>query len=269
LCYTPITAMRATNQFVFWGNNGFYKETLLELVRTATRNTDLLGPDTRYIVAWSVITISVAGWITALVRWWKNKFQFDLTILVSGIFAGTFLVNMLQYYLFATPFLNARTALFYYPLFALQLGAVILWIWEKWRYAALVVVVPVVLFLGANFNRCANLSNAYEWWFDAGTFTTIDFLQKTHKAENQTTPFTLDTNWPNFNSFMYHLQWSTPHYEEVIQLGKWHPGRVYPQDTEFYYTDSDDEVRQLDSTYAVVMVIPDTGLRLLRKRKSE
>jgi hypothetical protein len=267
LCYTPIAAMRATNQFVFWGNEGFYKETLLELVRTGTRNADFAGPDTRFVLAWAVILIAVTGWVIALIRWWKRGFRLDMSIMVSGAFAGTFIVNMLQHYLLATPFLNARTALFYYPLFALQLMAMGQWIWEKWRNYALVFAIPVAWLLGVNFYRCYNLSNAYEWWFDAGTFKAIHFLEALQKSENHPDPYALDTNWPNFNSFMYHIQMSTPHYEPVIALGKWHPAREFPRDTEFYYTDSDDEVQKLNDAYEVVMVIPDTGLRLLRKRE--
>lgn len=266
LCYTPIAAMRATNQFVFWGNEGFFKETLLELVKSSTRNSDFFGENTRFLLAWKVVGISVFGWIFAIIRWWKNRFKLDNTIIVSGLFAGTFIVNMLQHYLFATPFLNARTALFYYPLFGLQLLAITYWIWEKWKHMALILAVPVTLLLAGNFYKCYNLSNAYEWWFDAGTMKTLDFLEALHKSEERKEPYTLDTYWTNFNSFMYHTQWSTPHYEKIVHLADWHPNREFPRDTEFYYTDSDSEVEKLKDEYEVVMSIPVTSLRLLRKK---
>lgn len=267
LCYLPIMGMRSTDQFHFWGASGFFTETVIPLVKSSIRNGGVLGAETVLPVAWAVVVFSIGAWITGIVYWIRQKGIMDAKIWITGLFFGTVLFNLLQFYIFATPFLNARTALFFYPLFALQMAVVAQWKWDRWGKWTLAYILPVLLLTGINFKECVNLSNSYEWWFDSGTLKVLGYLQKQYTDENRTEPFTLDARWELINSVMYHTNHSTPHFERFVKFPGWHGDRPYLKDTEFYYTSAREEVIALESEYEVVMEIPGAITWLLRKKR--
>lgn len=266
LCYLPITRMRATDQFQFWASSSFFKDTMVPLIKSSIHRHPYLGDQTVEILAWMIMAFSVAAWIIGLIRWQRNKGKLDVTILFSGIYAGTVVFNLLQNYLFKTPFLDARTSIFLYPLLALQCIAVAEWIYVKWSRWSLCFILPLGLFALANFNNNRNLKDATEWWFDKGTFELLDYLKATYEAEGRNEPFTIDSYWVNYNSLDFHINESTPHYDKYVRLTHWHPRRPYQSDTEFYYTQERDEIDAIINTYDIVVRIPD-GPVLLRKKR--
>jgi hypothetical protein len=267
LCYWPIMAMRSTDQFRFWGGTGFYTETVVPLIKASIRNGGEFGPEIITPVIWTIVVLSVGGWATGIFRWIQQKGRMDATIWITGLFLGTVLFNLLQYYLFATPFLNPRTALFFYPLFALQAAVIAQWKWDRWGKWSLAYILPVLLAAGANFQGCVNFKTSYEWWFDSGSITVLGYLQKHYHDEHRSEPFTLDASWELTNSVMYHANYSTPHFERYVDFTGWHERRDYPKNTDFYYTSSKEEVNALANEYEMVLEVPDAITWLLRKKQ--
>ena len=265
--YWPITRMRATDQFQFWGSSSFFKDTMVPLLKSSTHRHPYLGADTVEIFAWMIIAFSLVVWALALLRWVKNKGQLDAIVLLSGIYAGTILFNFAQGILFKTPFLDARTSIFLYPLLALQLIATANWLQSKWNYWALCLVIPIGLFGIANFNNNRNLNSTTEWWFDKGTFAVLEYMKETYEAEGKHTPYSIDSYWVNYNSLDFHTKHSTPHYDKYALLPDWHPRRTFPEDTEFYYTEERAEIDAIITRYDIVLRIPESGLVLLRKKR--
>ncbi|MEI6408072.1 MAG: hypothetical protein WCR52_01700 [Bacteroidota bacterium] len=266
-CYLPVTRMRATDQFQFWHANGFFKDTLFPLISSSTLRYDYIGGKTiDYLVGFAVL-FAVGAWITAIVRLLRAKGRLETTGFISALFAGTVVVNLLNVLILNTPFLDSRTALFFYPLFALQLIVVAQWLQQRWGNRVYLYLAPICFF--ALFNTCValNFSNTYEWWFDGGTFQVLDYFKETYEKEHPDKPYTLDSKWVMLNSLMFHIEHSTPHYEQYIKLAGWHGHREYPRDTEFFYTDSSEDVDALISAYDIVLRVPQCSLVLLRKKK--
>ena len=266
LAYYPITRMRATDQFQFWGSASFFQDTMLPFLFKSTLRHPYLGKNTGENLAWLIIVFSVIAWIVALVRWYRNQWKLDTIVLLSGIYAGTVVFNLMQSFLFKTPFLDARTSIFFYPLFALQLCAIAACIQIRWKAWALCMVLPLSIFTLVNFRNCCNLNTATEWWFDKGTFKVLEFLKATYEAEGKKVPYSLESNWLNYNSLDFHTKHSTPHYEKYALLPEWHPRRTFQGETEFYYTEEREEIDALVATYDIVFRVHQSGLVLLRKK---
>lgn len=67
----------------------------------------------------------------------------------------------------------------------------------------------------------------------------------------------------------FHVDHQPPHYETVAKLPSWHGARVYPRDTEFYYTILEEEVKDILSEYDIVLHIPEQPIVLLRRKPAQ
>jgi len=247
LCVPPMLKMRADGELKFWSEVSFFQDTIVELMRSSTHSHPLLGDNTKVVLAWLVCLFSIGGWIMTLIRLGRGKWNFaaqprEFAVL---IFLGAFIVNMLQAILLNIPFLNARTAVFYYPLFALQLGAVAAWLWERWSVRSWAYMAPILLFALINNVRCLNLRESYEWWYDAHTFDVIEYLRALQVKENHPVPFGLDCSPVLVNSFMFHSEHNTHHCKEALDFVGWHGRRKPEPGKEFFFTMEGDEIPYL------------------------
>jgi hypothetical protein len=270
LCYWPLTRISGTDQLRFWGESGFYKETLKELVKSSIRNHPYLDDRTVPTLAILAAAFAIGCWAVALVRWRRQSWTFsvqDPFTFAAFLLAGTFAVNMVQFFFLNIPFLGARTSIFFYPLFALQLFAAAVQIERAWRGKVWYLMAPVGLFALVNFNRCADLRIATEWWFDQANFEVLDYIKARYEAEGRSAPFTLDTQWLEENSMMFHVNEAKNNYSRYVQLPPWHPGRPPQGDTEFYYTHTQEEHDLLRDRYEVVLTTMPGSQYLMRKKR--
>lgn len=266
-CYQPIVKMHADNEFQFWGNNGFYQETLLPLVKASTYGQEYLGEASAAVLSWMILLFSIVSMITAMVVWKKSNWSITTSIWLSLIFIGAVTYNLTQFYFLKIPFLNPRTALFFYTLFALQLIAVAYWLWEKKQWVAKIYIALLTVFATVNTANNMNTSSSREWWFDSATFLVIEHLEQIYRAEQRNSPITLDTYWTMFNSFNFHIKESTPNHQTHISLSEWHPNRAYPRDTEFYLAESQEEAKQYSDTHEIDHALDGHTQVLLRRKK--
>jgi hypothetical protein len=269
-CYQPIMKMQANNEFQFWGNNGFYTETLLPLVKASTFGHEYpyFGAASSTYLCWMIILFSIGSVITAMILWKKGHWVITPNIWLYMIFFGTITYNLAQFYVLKVPFLNSRTALFFYPLFALQLIAVANWLWEKKQWIAKIYIVLFTLFVVDNMDNNMNIRSSREWWFDSSTFLVIEHLEQIYREEQRNSPITLDIYWAMLNSFTFHIKESTPNHQAHINLSGWHPNRTYPRDTEFYLAESQEEAKQYSDTHEIDHVL-DGHIQVLLRRKKQ
>lgn len=267
-CYQPIVKMKADNEFQFWGNNGFYKETLLPLVKASTYGQEYLGEASATVLSWMILLFSIGSVITAMVVWKKNNWAITTSIWLSLVFLGTVTYNVTQFYFLKIPFLNPRTALFFYTLFALQLIVVAYWLWEKKQWWAKIYMALLMVFATVNMANNMNIHSSREWWFDSSTFLVIEHLEQIYRKEQRNSPITLDTYWTMYNSFTFHIKESTPNHQEHIRLSDWHPNRTYPRDTEFYLAESQEEAKQFGDTHEIDHAL-DGHIQVLLRRKKQ
>jgi hypothetical protein len=257
--YRPVIKMMETNQFVFWGSEGFYENTIKTLLVSSLYDSGHFGIPLYFFVI--PIFIVLAIMLVMAVRSWKNKWlEYNSPFLFFlFIFLITIAIGLAQHYLLGTPYLSGRTALSLYPLFALCLiGLAYQLILHRRRmhaiYASLILVLGFVHLL-----RTANFTHSYEWWYDANTTEIISWLEK---KKSPGKPVTLNTHWWFAPSFEYYrvtqkLDW--------LVLAPYHK-EPQPEASYDYYYSISDETNILEKNYSPILYF-DWKSRVLMKRK--
>ena len=125
ISYLPITAMRATDQFRFWGSKGFYEETLRTLVYMSVDGRGYVKNLATTVDIFSVLVCIYLGVLYAgvSINLWNNRFRFVgnpfgfFGLLLFGSIGSV----IFQYFILGTPYVSSRTALFFYPLILVDL----------------------------------------------------------------------------------------------------------------------------------------------------
>jgi hypothetical protein len=240
----PVIKMMQTDQFVYWGNLGFYRETVQPLVRSSLQNQSYLGNNTAFIFEMG-IGLAVLITIFRILFYSLRKATFQFGILLAWLFLGAVFYNILQHYLFSIPYLNARTAIFYYPLFVVGTLAWPPGIYTKiWRSF----IFGMAFFSILHLSRTANLTASFEWWFDADTKTVLERIHANTEREHSSWPIRLRTNWLYQPSFTYYLKTQNhkgieaPPYTKAIDTSE-----VY----DYYYITNEDQFQFLQSYYHI------------------
>lgn len=261
ISYVPIKKMIETDQFHFWGTDSFYSNTLIELVRSFMYGAGHFA-NAEHFLAYSAIAVSLGALGVAAFRIFAKRPARDL--LVTSLFLWlTVGINILQFLLFQTPYLNARTALFLYPLFALVLVFLVAQL-HRLRPFLFYLASAAVLVGGAfHFTKTATMDGFREWWFDANTKEILDILEDEFEARGAETPLTLNTHWLYHNSFLFH---KVVRKADWLELTPFHNETDTASTTDFYYTTSD-ELPLIEHRYARWRDFGWQGDRPLTKRR--
>lgn len=272
VCYLPVSRMHSDDQLHFWGTTGFIPETVLPLIRSSIQSHPYFDQYTLEVLFGLIAAFALVSCLLALWRWFKNKWKLgeDLWFFAAFLLAGTVSTNLLVVHVLDIPFLNPRTAVFYYPPFALLLLSTGIAFWKKYGKRAYWFLIPLGLFTIVNFDNNRNLKQSYEWPYDRGTIKVLDFIKAAYLAENRTEPFTLDCHWLHQNSLHFHLEFDPASYARYIRMPNHYHGNEPPRaDTDFYYTENWDEIVQIADRYTPVLNIEYNRFILMRKRGSQ
>jgi len=261
ISYVPIKVMVETNQFVFWGSRGFYESTLVTLVEASHYHMNYFAIPERtlsnMLIAFVIIILLPAVWIWKNDRWHIGKHP---QVFFMMILIGTLTVNILQFYLIHTPYLDSRTGLFFYPLMAINITFFAAWLHARIRTSLYFFSMPVILLGLLHMSRSANLKSCYQWSFNQNTYTILNYLRDKH--ENKTAPpVTLDVSWLFYGSMNFHIV-TDP--EDWIRLKPFHTD-VKPDSAFEYYYLFEEEIPKLDSQYVSVLSFPD-GQHLMKRK---
>ena len=258
--YWPITRMVATNQFVYWGTNGFYADTVLPLVQSSVHYN---GGYFRLPVS-AFADLFIAAFFVSFVALFflrlKPSFLTNPVGFFYGLMIGTVAVNILQFHLISTPYLNSRTALSFYFLAALYFIGFAGLLFRAGAGYAPYWSLPLAALFVFHFGRAANLSSCFEWRFDAENYKVLDYVQQ-HRQPRDT--LVLDTHWLMYPSLAFHTT-ATKGYEG-IRIAPFHI-ETHPHSPHPYYYAQREETTLLDPLFSVVQVYGDSS-RFLMKRK--
>ncbi len=268
LWYFPLIRLSKEREIVIWANVGSFMDTVKMLMRSTTRAHAYLGDDTTDILSWAAVIFIFISIIFAVIVWKRNRWQFagDPRVWFGALLLSVIVANYLQVSISHTPFLQARLAQFYYPLFALQLAVVTAWLWEYYRRKTLIFVVPVFTLLLLNNIRCLNLRDSYEWWFDSGTFVVLDYIKSVYEQEGHNEPYKLDTGRGPINSLSYHIEKAPSGYDKFAKITRY-TGDKENRDSDFFYATSNEDSQMMSDKYEIVLDVPNTDFHLFRRKK--
>ena len=128
-------------------------------------------------------------------------------------------------------------------------------------------MIPVFALVLLNNARCLNLRDAYEWWFDSGTFVVLDFIKTTYEQEGRTAPFKLDAGRGPLNSLGYHIEKAPGGYDTFAKVAPY-SGDIEKRDSDFFYATSGEDNQLMSADYEIVLEVPGTGFHLFRRKKT-
>jgi hypothetical protein len=287
LSYLPILRMRETNQFVYWGSTGFYADTYRTLSSCLVYGASYFGENTSSQVRFGMSLLLVVMGVSLIVGRCYNATPHTLhsqpaqvvemsTLRPNTTSAGrtmifcylllltAVLVNIIQHIVTKTPYLQTRTALFYYPLFALTVVQFAPWLHHHCSIGSAKYYVAILgLMWVIHLGKTVNLYSCNEWWYDSDTKTIIKYLSDQHDLHPEKGPVRLATfSWMQ-PSFWFHIV--NDKHEDKVRVPAF-IGEVHPNEDVDYYFTEDRELDALKEKFEIVQRFP--ASRVLLKRKN-
>jgi hypothetical protein len=232
----PFIRMASTGQFVFWGNQGFFTDTIIPLISSCRVGVPYFKWSNEviaYLITGGISTVLVMALWIGKKNFWTNRLSVAVSLL--GL---VLLYNHLQFWLANVPFLNARTALFLMPLVLLVLTLGIQTLFQHKPALGLCMSLFIGLLSVQHFIRGYNGTSCYEWYYDADTHAVLHEIIKIKENEHIQSPVSVNCHWIFYPSLHYHINHDYPGQIELVPYHK----EVQPEsNTIFYYTQSDEE----------------------------
>lgn len=266
ISYLPITAMRATDQFRFWGSKGFYEETLRTLVYMSVDGRGYVKNLATTVDIFSVLVCIYLGVLYAgvSINLWNNRFRFVgnpfgfFGLLLFGSIGSV----ILQYFILGTPYVSSRTALFFYPLFGLAslfFAERLTFFVFRFAYRFYVVLIAFVIW---HFLSTVNLKSADEWWYDRDDFIVLDYLKGVYEGRCEKEAIRLDAHWLFLPALHFYEQTTDLYW---LKVAAWHTEPRPDGDAEYYYIVSE-ELSSFSARYEPVMDFDNNARILMRKK---
>jgi hypothetical protein len=268
LTYAPIKAILTDNQIAYYGKDGFWENTMNSMIAGSLYSQGYFSENT--VSVFKTLTIVLFFILTAYIAYasgektTKKQQQTYPTIFCAFLFVFTALSTILQFHLLGNQYVVDRTALFFYPLFAMLIPTLPLFFGQFKKGVGIFICVLFITFSVNHIIRAGSLKSYLEWWYDVHTYELLDILKQEYDKTDKKQPLRLNTYWSVHPSFLYHrrkadLQWLAPL-----------PFQSNPDTTniyDFYYT-TRNETPALQSKYEKVKEW-DFGEWILMKRKAE
>jgi len=258
LIVVPISKMVATKQLQFWGSNGFYDETIKSSSFSYRHNVpyfDWMPDSFPLILTLSILFLISISFVLLQKKKTYHIFSIVLLVLVT-------IYNIVQFHVFDTPYLNARTSLFFIPLLCIPVVFSIQHLLSYNKVAALLLSLFLGGFAFQHFVRSYNVKHSFEWYFDANTYEVLDFLKEYAKNNQLKEPIRLNVNWIFHPSFMYH---SEKDYPNLVVINRVNNGEQPKADYNFYYIQNG-EWEKLKNEYDLIKDFSWGMHKLVRKK---
>ncbi len=262
LSFYPIYRMVSTGQLVFWGTRGFYSDTLVTLVHSSAYGQAYFNlKPSSYVNIYIYFIFVIALFAVIRLRQLKYKFNQEAFPFFVILLIGTIVINILQFYMIRTPYLTARTALFYYPLSMVAVLFFLHYLLQNYK-VGFRLFSSTFIFAGIfHLVNCLNLRYSFEWWFDQNNLEVISDLEDEHKLGNSVI---LDVNWLFFPSINFHVE-TDPLHKENIQMISFHTELDTNSTANYYYIFSGD-YDQFKNNFDSIQTY-DHGSRMLIRKK--
>ena len=268
LIVLPLTRIKAAGDFSWFGNKGFFEDTVRGFADCFLLGRHYFGANTLFYLQWILIAVFIASAAATLLLWWRSGGKVTPRVWLLGLFPGTVLVNVLATIITDSSWLSTRTTLFFYPLVVCSVLGLLGLLEPRRPRLAWGLAIPSALLLSLHFFINANWVHTYEWRYDRDTYTILNFVEKTYRAEGRTSPYDLSVHCLFYPSFQFHTRLSESHYVPYVNEVREVPCSVpAPIDTmvDFYYV----QQKYLDhfpASYQVVLETSGQESVLLRKK---
>lgn len=237
LCFTPFSKMMQTDQFQYWGSNSFYKDTFTELLYSMRSGIHYFRWDKEvYALVGLMIFLVIA--FSGIYSFLLKKSKDPIFLSFISLFVLVILYNNMQHYLIGVPFLNARTSLFFIPLFSIVLVLSIQQITIIKEWLGVILICSTSLLTIQHFFRGCNPKANFEWYQDGDTYNVLKEINNIIFQESMPRPVKIDCHWLFHPSLTYHIE---QNYKGIMEVAPYHKEINHETNALFYYTVSDEQ----------------------------
>jgi hypothetical protein len=183
---TPLYLLKRNAELYFGGNRSLIADTFYSTIERSFYGRTYHPTQTHIVFAGIVVTV-VAFCVVLYVTYRRGKLSSMLpAACLLAIMVITSLSEVVQRFIFDTPYLTGRTALFYIPLYVLfvtLLYEAIAELGQAGKRIAISMLVAAVAFSAYHFTATANFTYASDWSADASTKLMMGDLRQVLAAE--------------------------------------------------------------------------------------
>lgn len=233
LCiFYPLYRIASTRQLVYWHSNGFYADSMQTLIHDS-QYALRYGPvtDSTFTFLFTACMMLIA--VAAVIRLVRVRFRLadaPFAVMCMLVF-GTALANIAQCVLLKVPYVDNRTALFYYPLAMIALIFFLQWLFTLSVPLTVAVSVLLVLFGTQHMIRAADFTQCHDWWYDRDDTRVLADLDHLGK------PLQLDAYWIFYPSLHFYLATAS---HPDIRLRDYHQALDPDSPCDYYYLNATD-----------------------------
>ena len=182
----PLYLLKTTDKLTWGGHKGFIETTILSLINRSFYRRSYLPHQSQ--IVFFLVLLSILVFVLVTVFQWKKRSCAELLpgASVLGILCLISLSVILQHAIFQTLYLQARTALFFIPLYWLFLILALDFLGGAHRLLkpfSISVLVVILLGLGVHFFQTANTSLARDWPSQAHIKSMLRDLEEIRERE--------------------------------------------------------------------------------------
>ena len=193
----------------------------------------------------------------------KNNKIKDPSVFSFILMISVFFVITAQFYALGTQYVVDRTCLFLYPIIALTMPTVALFVGREKVWAKRLVALVFTVFCIWHVSRSSNMTHFSEWWFDKNTKEVLEIMKVEYQKMQVKRPLKVNTNCVMQPSFDYYYQ--EQHLDWLVEPFGWNNKVDTIKQYDFYY-DLNDNWDALKTRYDTLKSY-DNGEYLLLKKK--
>lgn len=235
LLYVPVSALIKSGELYYGGKNGFIQDTYRSLIENSLYGKHYLGRDFKYEVRYTLMA-GMAG--SVILGLWKAISEKKITFHLLWVAVLLLMIasNITQFYLLGTRYLTGRTALLYWPAFALIFSFLLARVPAP---VSLIVALPFAY----HFYAAANLNYTPDWWYDRHTEKMVEYLIDQHPEQDT---IRLGAKWIFSPTIAYYKQ--ARGYDQLIGPGS-NQEVDNSQEYDYFYVEPPDR-HKLHPSYA-------------------
>ncbi len=196
ILYSPLKVLITSKTLYYGGHNNFHNDTLYSLSKYTLYSQEYIH--TADVILDIFLILLFLSFVISIYYYRKLFSIRNITLLVLLLSAFSII---LQFYLFGTPYLTDRTALFFIPLLMFSLFLSVNDFKKKWYGKSLLCIFSFCMIL--NFSIHMNLHKTIIWYFNSRTTTILHSLNEIGKKENR--KIKIDCSWPFGLPMEYYL----------------------------------------------------------------
>lgn len=261
LLIQPVLDLLEMEQFYFGGQQGFLKDTVYTLVK----ENFFIDSDASWLItiayAIAFITIVAGGYWVRQIKRNKENDKMQTGFLLWILMMVPVLSTILQHWVLGSKYLIERTAIFFIPLFLVQLLYFLQVVCSKHPKAGWLIMLVLTSGSLINFITRFNITYARDWRYDQNNLVVIEKIMA--QREDKNSSLTIRPFWIFVPSMKYY---AATYYNKLQVPVDLNDGEPPTADTSFdYYYVDQNEVWRLSPVYKPVDTFQNGNFILLHK----